>query len=198
MKIWQLNFELDDYDNLVPINEFTVEEIQSFDGRSHLRQWKPVQVKRMEPEKGLELSDAPGFTIPVFSRRAWECLEPLISKNVEILPLDFNEKEYFGINPPVRNSKDLENSETMTIIGPKGEITKENICIIANRHIHINTRDKGKLKEDDIVTVEVNSIILDNVHIKIDDSFKTELHINKDDAIKHNITNESVAILKED
>ena len=98
MKIWQLNFELDDYDNLVPINEFTVEEIQSFDGRSHLRQWKPVQVKIMEPEKGLELSDAPGFTIPVFSRRAWECLEPLISKNVEILPLDFNEKEYFGIN----------------------------------------------------------------------------------------------------
>ena len=152
----------------------------------------------MEPEKGLELSDAPGFTIPVFSRRAWECLEPLISKNVEILPLDFNEKEYFGINPPVRNSKDLENSESMTIIGPKGEITKENICIIANRHIHINTRDKGKLKEDDIVTVEVNSTILDNVHIKIDDSFKTELHINKDDAIKHNITNESVAILKED
>ena len=188
----------DVYDNLVPINEFTVEEIQSFDGRSHLRQWKPVQVKRMEPEKGLELSDAPGFTIPVFSRRAWECLEPLISKNVEILPLDFNEKEYFGINPPVRNSKDLENSESMTIIGPKGEITKENICIIANRHIHINTRDKGKLKEDDIVTLEVNSTTLDNVHIKIDDSFKTELHINKDDAIKHNITNESVAILKED
>ena len=52
MKIWQLSFELDDYDNLVPIKEFTVEEIQSFDGRSHLRQWKPVQVKRMEPEKG--------------------------------------------------------------------------------------------------------------------------------------------------
>ena len=114
---------------------------------------------------------------------------------VEVLEED---KEYFGINPPTRNSKDLEGSEAMTIIGPKGEITKENICIIANRHIHINTRDKGKLKEDDIVTVEVNSTILDNVHIKIDDSFKTELHINKDDAIKNNITRESVAILKED
>ena len=114
---------------------------------------------------------------------------------VELLEED---KEYFQINPPIRNSKDLNNSETITIIGPKGSITKENICIIANRHIHINTRDKGKLKEDDIVTVEVNSTILDNVHIKIDDSFETELHINKDDAIKHNITNESVAILKED
>lgn len=98
MKIWQLNFELDEYDNLIPVREFTAEEIQSFDGRSHLSQWKPVRVKRMEPEKGLELSDAPGFTFPVFSRRAWECLEPLISKNVEILPLDFNEKEYLGIN----------------------------------------------------------------------------------------------------
>ena len=98
MKIWQLNFELDKYDNLIPIKDFTVEEIQSFDGRSHLSQWKPIQVTRMEPEKGLELSDAPGFTFPVFSKKAWHCLETLISKNVEVLPLDFDEKEYLGIN----------------------------------------------------------------------------------------------------
>lgn len=109
------------------------------------------------------------------------------------------------IDTYLRNKYDLINKSIPIIKGNIksekeifGEITKENICIIANRHIHINTRDKGKLKEDDIVTVEVNSTILDNVHIKIDDSFKTELHINKDDAIKHNITNESVAILKED
>ena len=38
------------------------------------------------------LSDAPGFTFLVFSRRALECLEPLISENVEILPLDFDGK----------------------------------------------------------------------------------------------------------
>lgn len=31
MKLWQLNFELDQYDNLVPLQEFTVEEMQSFD-----------------------------------------------------------------------------------------------------------------------------------------------------------------------
>ena len=97
MKIWQLNFELDEYDNLIPIKGFTVEEMQSFDGRSHLSQWKPIQVKRMEPEKGLELSDAPGFIFPVFSRRALECLEPLISENVEILPLDFDGKKNYGI-----------------------------------------------------------------------------------------------------
>ncbi len=111
MKIWQLNFELDEYDNLIPVKEFTVEEIQSFDGRSHLKEWKPIRVKRMEPEKGLDLSDAPGFTFPVFSKKALECLAPLISKNVEILPIEFDEKEYVGINViTVLEAIDYENS----------------------------------------------------------------------------------------
>ena len=79
---------------------------------------------------------------------------------VEVLNSD---KEYFGINPPVRNSDDLDNSEEITIIGPKGQITKKNICIIANRHIHINTRDKDNFYEDEIVKVKVGDTILDNV-----------------------------------
>lgn len=98
MRIWQLNFELDEYDNLVPLQKFTVEEIQSFDGRRHSDNWKPIQVMRMEPEKKLELSDAPGFIIPVFSKKALECLHPLIKNEVEVLPLNFEEREYFGIN----------------------------------------------------------------------------------------------------
>lgn len=114
---------------------------------------------------------------------------------VEILEED---KEYFGINPPIRNSGDLDGSETITIVGPKGEITRKNICIIANRHIHINTRDKKSFHEDDVVSVLVDNKIIDNVHLKIDDNFKLELHINKDDAKKYNITSESVALLKED
>ena len=114
---------------------------------------------------------------------------------VEVLEED---KEYFGINPPLRNSGDLENSENLTIIGPKGEIYKENVCIIANRHIHINTRDKGKFKEDQIVKVEINGKELDNVHIKLGDSYAPALHINKDDARNNNIENGAVVIIKED
>ena len=114
---------------------------------------------------------------------------------VELLEED---KEYFGINPPIRNSGDLDNSEEITIIGPKGEITKQNICIIANRHIHINTRDNKCFKEDQIVSVVINNTIIDNIHIKIADNFALALHINKDDAIKNNIEKGSIAILKED
>lgn len=114
---------------------------------------------------------------------------------VEILESD---KEYFGINPPVKNSGDLDNSETITIIGPKGEITKDNICIIANRHIHINTKDQKDFKEDEIVSVEFNNKILDNVHIKIADNFALAFHINKDDAINNNIENNDIVILRRD
>lgn len=98
MKIWHLNFELDQFDNLIPERGFTVDEIKTFDGKSHLDKWNPIKVKRMEPEKRLELGDAPGCTFPVFSKKAIKCLEPLIRNNVEILPLDFDEGEYFGIN----------------------------------------------------------------------------------------------------
>ena len=102
---------LDKYDNLMPLKEFTVEELQSFDGRSHLKNWSALAVKRMEPEKGLELGDAPGFHIPVFSRRAVDCLQNLIKDHVEFLPLDFDEKELCGINVvTVLNAVDYPNS----------------------------------------------------------------------------------------
>lgn len=114
---------------------------------------------------------------------------------VELLEED---KEYFGINPPVRNSGDLEGSADITIIGPKGELNKKNVCIIANRHIHINTREKGNFKEDQIVKVEVSGKILDNVHIKIGDSYALAMHINKDDARENNIESGVVGIIKED
>lgn len=113
---------------------------------------------------------------------------------VEVLESD---KEYFGINPPVRNSGDLNNSEKITIIGPKGEITKDNICIIANRHIHINSRDNKIFKQDEVVSVQYKDKVFDNVHIRIGDNYALAFHINKDDAINNNIENGSIVILKE-
>lgn len=98
MKIWQLYFEVDKYDNLIPVKEFTADEIQAFDGRRIQNPWKPILVKRMEPEKKLELGDAPGFVLPVFSKRALAVLDPLIKNSVEKLELRFAEAEYYAIN----------------------------------------------------------------------------------------------------
>lgn len=98
MKIWQLNFEVDKFDNLIPIKKFTADEIQSFDGRKHLDNWEPIRVERMAPEKGLDLSDAPGFTIPVFGENALAMLYPIIKNSIEPLELLFEDKKYYGIN----------------------------------------------------------------------------------------------------
>ncbi len=114
---------------------------------------------------------------------------------VEVLEED---KDYLGINPPIRNSGDLDNSETITIIGPKGEVTKPNICIIANRHIHINTRDAEGYYNDQIVSVKIKNLVLNDVHIKIADNFAWSLHINKDEARQNNIENGDIAIIKEE
>lgn len=99
MKIWQLVFDVDNYDNLLPAEGCSVEELQSYDGRAHIEEWEPIKVERMYPEKRLELGDAPGFSyFPVFSNKALDVLLPLIRDHVEVLPLDFAEKPLFGIN----------------------------------------------------------------------------------------------------
>lgn len=105
--------------------------------------------------------------------------------------------EYLEITPPVRNSGDLENSETITIIGPKGEVKRENSCIIATRHIHINSSDYPNLNDNDIVNLKVgDNIIMDNVYIKKDPTFVLELHIDKDDAKKFELENGDIVILE--
>ena len=113
---------------------------------------------------------------------------------VEVLRSD---AEYLEINPPVRNSGDLENSETITIVGPKGEIKKENSCIIATKHIHINSSDYPNLKNNDIVRLKVrDNVIMDNVYIKKDPTFILELHIDKDEAKEFGLENGDVVIFE--
>ena len=104
---------------------------------------------------------------------------------------------FLGINPPIRNSGDLDNSETITLVGPKGEIKCENSCIIATRLIHINSNEYLNLKDGDIVTLKVNDkLVIDNVYIKKDPSFVLELHIDKYDAKEFNLETGDVVILE--
>ncbi len=91
-----------------------------------------------------------------------------------------------GVNPPVRQSGDLEDSATITVIGPKGEVTLENACIQAERHIHMNAnkaRELG-LKNEDLVKVKVENDKggVMEAFVKIKDNGFYEIHIDKDDA----------------
>lgn len=91
-----------------------------------------------------------------------------------------------GINPPVRDSGDIDDSAEVTIVGPDGEVTKK-CCILATRHIHINKEDRQKygLTDKKYVSVKIGSeksSILENVSIKETKLGVFELHLDTDDA----------------
>lgn len=103
-----------------------------------------------------------------------------------------------GLNPPVRNSGDLVNSEGITLIGPNGEVTIEEGCIIATRHIHILPKQviEYKLEGKEKVSVRLNGEkggIIDNVYIKVSDDSYFELHLDTDDANAHLIKSGDIA-----
>ena len=93
-----------------------------------------------------------------------------------------SDSELLGINPPVRDSGDLENSESVWLEGPNGKIYKKNCCIRANRHIHCNKLENIGHNNGDIVNVLFNGNIIEDVHIKEKDSYILEFHVDKDDA----------------
>ena len=101
---------------------------------------------------------------------------------VELLDRD---NEYFGINAPVRDSGDLKGSENITIIGPKGIVFAKESTIVANRHIHMSAEDLKTFNKQphDIVRIKCeNGVVMDNVHIKSDETCVLEYHMNKDEA----------------
>ncbi len=91
------------------------------------------------------------------------------------------------VNPPVRESGDLDGSAPITIIGPKGIVTLDEGCIIANRHIHMS-EDEGKafgVTDGEYCDVELygerRSLFYD-VQIRVHKDFRLEMHIDTDDA----------------
>ena len=99
-----------------------------------------------------------------------------------------------GINPPIRNSGDLKESSSITIVGPKGSIDLKEGCIIATRHIHIlpSQIKMYELEGRDTVSVKLygeKGGIIENVYLKVSDEAFFELHIDTDDANAHLIKN---------
>ena len=92
-----------------------------------------------------------------------------------------------GLNPPIRDSGDLENSEAITLVGPKGEISLNQGCIIANRHIHITSKQMELygLQGKEEVNVLVNGPkggMMFHVYLKVSELSYFEMHIDTDDA----------------
>ncbi len=103
-------------------------------------------------------------------------------RNYTQVEVSSDDANLLGIDPPIRDSGDLKDSEAVWIAGPKGKIYKKNSCIKATRHIHCNKTELPGHNNGDIVKVTFNGQVIDNVHIKMRDDFTLELHVDRTDA----------------
>ncbi|HAL62924.1 MAG TPA: phosphate propanoyltransferase [Clostridiales bacterium] len=91
------------------------------------------------------------------------------------------------VSPPVRPSGEIEGSERLVLVGPKGSVYLKQGVIIANRHIHLTPDYAARhgIKDGDYVDVIVEGIKptkFFDVQVRVRDDFNVEMHIDTDDA----------------
>lgn len=106
------------------------------------------------------------------------------------------------VKPPVRESGKISGSAPITIIGPKGTVTLNEGCIIANRHIHMSI-DEGErfgVKDNEYVDVDAfgeRRTRFFDVQVRVHKDFRLEMHLDTDDANAAGLSNGSmVSIVK--
>ena len=110
-------------------------------------------------------------------------LGPVRSKSqVEISATD---ARTLGVKAPTRQSGDIAGSAPIALVGPKGAIYLKEGCIVARRHIHMSPAEAAGFKDGDMVSVRMGDergALLEQVKIRVDESFTLEMHIDTDEA----------------
>jgi putative phosphotransacetylase len=92
-----------------------------------------------------------------------------------------------GIDPPVRESGDLDGAAPITLVGPAGALNVTEGAIIAMRHIHMTPREAAfwGLKDKCLVQVETSGprgVVLKNIVVRVREDFSLEMHVDTDEA----------------
>ena len=102
--------------------------------------------------------------------------------------LSLTDARAIGVNAPIRESGDIAGSGSCKLVGPKGEVELKEGVIAAKRHIHMTTKDAAEFgvqdKQEVMVKVEGTgrAIILDDVVVRVSDSYALAMHIDTDES----------------
>ncbi|MEN9470049.1 MAG: Phosphate propanoyltransferase [Verrucomicrobiota bacterium] len=109
-------------------------------------------------------------------------------RNLTQIELALTDSIQLGIDIPVRMSGDIEGTPGAYIMGPKGMLEMKNGVIRAARHVHMSPSDAEfyGVKHLDKITLKVTSkgcnTRFDDLLVRVDPSFKLEVHIDTDEA----------------
>lgn len=92
-----------------------------------------------------------------------------------------------GIQPPVRESGNIEGTPGIKVIGPKGEVELEKGVIVAARHIHFHPSDAEKwgITNKQHLRVKISGerpLIFEDVIARVSDQYALDMHIDTDEA----------------
>ena len=98
-----------------------------------------------------------------------------------------------GVSPCVKLSGDLKETPGITLIGPKGSVQLDEGVIVAQRHIHMTSKDAEHfgVNDGDLVDIQVEGLrggILSNVSVRTNNSFTLECHLDIEEANSMGIT----------
>ncbi|MCM1991237.1 phosphate propanoyltransferase [Oceanirhabdus seepicola] len=91
-----------------------------------------------------------------------------------------------GVKAPVRESGDIKESASIVISGEKGVLMIQEGVIVAKRHLHITPEDakRFQVKDKELIGVEIisdRSMILKNVVVRVNENYKTRIHMDYDE-----------------
>lgn len=94
---------------------------------------------------------------------------------------------FLKVQVPLRDSGHIVGTPGVTLIGPKGQVTLTQGCIVAKRHVHMSKDDAKAfgLKDKDRISLDFEGErrgTLHDVLVRVDESYTLELHIDTDEA----------------
>lgn len=105
-----------------------------------------------------------------------------------------------GVNPPVRESGNIEGTPGIKISGPAGEVEIDEGVIVAARHIHFHTNEAKKwgIQDKQILRVQLKGsrpLTFDDVIARVSDQFALDMHIDTDEANAAGVKTGDMAII---
>lgn len=163
---------------------------------------KGYELTKKKTLMGREYASEELVTLVGPSLRAIEKVRVLgpVRKNTQV-EISRTDTFVLKVSPPVRPSGEIEGSEKIVIVGPKGSVYLKEGVIIANRHIHLTPEfaEKHDITDGDLVDVlchgKEKTTKFYDVQIRVRDDFNVEMHIDTDDANSAGLRNGDMVTL---
>ncbi len=93
---------------------------------------------------------------------------------------------FLGLQPPIRNSGELQDAAKITLIGPNGQVERA-VAILAARHLHLSPEEKKAQGWEKTEQVSVRlggekGLTYHHVYLKTAPAAVLELHLDTDEA----------------